>query len=370
MSEQSSSNAKTCVSFDTNTFFGNLDPESATWRALRTCIAVCGVQVLITQVVLDEIISKLFERTVEQSKVLDSALHEANSALHKLRFNGLGFFDDDLGIDGLQISRRSIVPPPVISHEVATSRFMQTFRCLCGQSPEILPFPSVTHEVLVKKCLDARRPFRKKDYDRGYRDALIWFSLLEFAQKNSGEVYFISANTSDFGDNDDWHSDFSSDLKLANCESRFFLVNEPMRFVKKFSHHIELATQKIRAQVERELTSYTEDIRNLIENYLREHQSYEFLYPRFTDVTVNRIALKFVDPVMEGDDDLFCSISVDAECVIDSYTLFAGSANEVMRGNLNSTITSFVVGGSGMISGGIVVLEFRFIRKDRSKNEA
>jgi len=59
----------------------------------------------------------------------------------------------------------------------------------------VLDHPSVPHNELVARVLARRRPFNESE--RGYRDALIWYSTLECA--DSGSVILLSANTKDFG---------------------------------------------------------------------------------------------------------------------------------------------------------------------------
>ena len=59
----------------------------------------------------------------------------------------------------------------------------------------ILPYPGVSHEVLVRRALAPSKPFVSGG--RGYRDALIWFSVLELAQDSDREISFISTNLDD-----------------------------------------------------------------------------------------------------------------------------------------------------------------------------
>lgn len=60
----------------------------------------------------------------------------------------------------------------------------------------VLEDPDVAHSDLVDRLLAARRPFSAGE--KGYRDALIWYSTLECAER--APVYLFSANTKDFGD--------------------------------------------------------------------------------------------------------------------------------------------------------------------------
>ncbi len=90
----------------------------------------------------------------------------------------------------------------------------------------ILPYPSVAHQDLVRRALIPNKPFVSSG--RGYRDALIWFSVLELAQSCNEEISFISTNL------DDWckskkdlrlHGDLLNDLssrRISATRVRFF----------------------------------------------------------------------------------------------------------------------------------------------------
>lgn len=58
----------------------------------------------------------------------------------------------------------------------------------------VLPHPRVTHEELVERLLRGRRPFTEGE--KGYRDALVWYSALECAA--NGPVILVTTNTRDF----------------------------------------------------------------------------------------------------------------------------------------------------------------------------
>jgi hypothetical protein len=87
----------------------------------------------------------------------------------------------------------------------------------------ILPYPSVSHEDLTNRALAVIKPFVSSG--RGYRDALIWYSVLELASGCGEEIAFISANS------DDWcrskteielHSDLVKDLKAKGIDVASF----------------------------------------------------------------------------------------------------------------------------------------------------
>ena len=63
---------------------------------------------------------------------------------------------------------------------------------------EIVPTPEVPHMEIARRASEGRAPFTK-DKD-GYRDTLIWYSVLAVAHDNPDtDVWFVSDNHTDFG---------------------------------------------------------------------------------------------------------------------------------------------------------------------------
>jgi hypothetical protein len=78
----------------------------------------------------------------------------------------------------------------------------------------VLPMPRVGHEELLMKALGPSKPFVSSG--RGYRDALIWFCVLELAKSCDEKIAFISGNTDDWCQNKkdlQFHTDLVGDLK-------------------------------------------------------------------------------------------------------------------------------------------------------------
>lgn len=70
---------------------------------------------------------------------------------------------------------------------------------------EIIPIPNVSHEVLFSRCLDRKRPFGS-DKDTGYKDALIWETLLQQLNEHPDDKILFVTN--------DKHYLVKSDAKL------------------------------------------------------------------------------------------------------------------------------------------------------------
>jgi hypothetical protein len=74
-----------------------------------------------------------------------------------------------------------------------------------------LPYPKVTHELLVQRALDRRRPFRENG--TGYRDALLWYAILEYLEQTRKPCALVTGNTIDFGQGE-LHPDLRRDLEV------------------------------------------------------------------------------------------------------------------------------------------------------------
>lgn len=73
-----------------------------------------------------------------------------------------------------------------------------------------LPIVDVPHANLVDRAIARHKPFNEAG--SGYRDALIWLSLLEVLRKNEVPVVFVSANSKDFGDPPELHGPLKQDI--------------------------------------------------------------------------------------------------------------------------------------------------------------
>ena len=89
---------------------------------------------------------------------------------------------------------------------------------------EVLAVPPVPHMQVVSRSVGRRRPCDSKG--DGYRDTLIWFSVLLTTQENPDEVVLFVTNDSDFMDDDreTFHDDLFDDLDEIDAKSRVRLV--------------------------------------------------------------------------------------------------------------------------------------------------
>ena len=102
-----------------------------------------------------------------------------------------------------------------------------TYAALLEQNLSKLPAsvqepPSVGHMVLVERATSRRRPCNREG--DGYRDTLIWLSILEIVgDDDEAEVALVSNNTNDFGRegrSSQLHQDLIEDLDAINASTR------------------------------------------------------------------------------------------------------------------------------------------------------
>ena len=161
------------IVLDTNVIVRDPRLRGTTFRILLQEIGLSEQHgVILPKIVLDEAVNKAMEE-------ISLALAASKKAARTIK----KFSGDDLG--------------PAFDLEA----FGKAYRELlvnaideCGG--EVAPYPSVSHADVVERALRRRRPFSAAG--DGYRDCLVWHTVLEGLREDDEEMAFISENTSDF----------------------------------------------------------------------------------------------------------------------------------------------------------------------------
>lgn len=86
----------------------------------------------------------------------------------------------------------------------------------------LIEYPNISHEVLARKAIQHKKPF--KPNGQGYRDSLIWSTILELAGGgNLDQIGFVSSNIRDFADESDHrqlHPDLLEDIVNSSRDRR------------------------------------------------------------------------------------------------------------------------------------------------------
>lgn len=115
---------------------------------------------------------------------------------------------------------------------------------------EILPYPSASHQSITERDLERRKPF--SETGKGYRDALIWESVLDLAATSQDHIVFVTSNSRDFADGEALHGDLVSDLAERNLQGRVSLaLGLSSALEKHLRHMLPPVDQSLRAALER-----------------------------------------------------------------------------------------------------------------------
>jgi predicted nucleic acid-binding protein len=83
---------------------------------------------------------------------------------------------------------------------------------------KILPLPKTSTQELIDRALSRRKPFNSKG--EGFRDVLIWETIIELVQKDDCEgIALITDNTTDFSNGDGLHKHLIDDLSDLDIDA-------------------------------------------------------------------------------------------------------------------------------------------------------
>jgi len=181
------------IIIDTNVIHLDFKLNKARIVTLCNTSTILGHEIFIPEVVIDEIVKQYDEKAEEY-------INSFNKALKKL---------SDLSTS------------PITQTPIDAKGFISNYRNELNNRIKqlgigIIPYPNTGHKIMVERELGKKKPF--KDSTKGYRDALIWDSVMEHTQKYSSNcgIIFLTANSKDFADKD--KKDLHTDL-IADCIS-------------------------------------------------------------------------------------------------------------------------------------------------------
>lgn len=97
-----------------------------------------------------------------------------------------------------------------------------------------LGYNEIKHCDVVKRAFNRTRPFQESE--KGYRDTLIWLSLLDYLKKNNikGKIFFVTNNKSDFFNKlGGLHQDLKNDIETFNLSCNIIPFNSLFDFINK-----------------------------------------------------------------------------------------------------------------------------------------
>lgn len=127
--------------------------------------------------------------------------------------------------DSARLLRNYKAQPPeaIYQHDHADSYedfILSQLKTLKARIPE---YGDIPHKEIVRRDLRRRRPFQENG--KGYRDTLLWESILRGATEKGALTVFVTQNTRDFADKaGDLHSDLESDIRGKGLEGSNLLL--------------------------------------------------------------------------------------------------------------------------------------------------
>ncbi|MDO9354119.1 MAG: PIN domain-containing protein [Solirubrobacteraceae bacterium] len=219
------------VLLDSNIYCGDWFLRGAPFRYLCHFLNNEGHTLLVPRVVLEEVANVRLRKFSEEAVVAGRAI----AALNRL--------------NGNDITTASTLP--------AAKKY--ELLSLLKESIEgvvVLEYNTLPHDEIFQRALKVQRPFREGE--KGYRDTLIWMSLLAFlkTQNRPEQVAFITTNKNDFftqSEDAEFHPDLRADLTGANVVPFKSLAAFVDRHVDKDLHGID------RVMLRPEIESFLED---------------------------------------------------------------------------------------------------------------
>ena len=182
------------IVLDTNILFDDWRLASPSMKVIEKALTWGTARLHIPQIVLEEAKNKYREE-------LQSHLEKANTEIAKV--NGM-------------LATESFRKLTVEIDEAQYGQWLDT--TLKGLEANIPSYGDIPHADIVSRELKRRRPFQPSG--RGYRDCLIWETILRNVIGDD-PVYFITKNKHDFfGEDGKLHPDLAKDLENAGYDKQ------------------------------------------------------------------------------------------------------------------------------------------------------
>ncbi len=196
------------IVLDANILIADYRLSGTAFRVTLDGIRRTDCKLLISEVVLAEVVAKYRDDLCE-------AVEQERKARRTIdRLTGRG----------------AVVPSLDVGAE--TEHFADHLRGrLIAAGARILPWPLVPHEAVVQRILSGRPPTRK---DAGYRDTLIWESLLaHVVSARPKAAVLVTANARDFCEGEGLHPHLAKDLVNAGFTTNFVEVETSLTGLNK-----------------------------------------------------------------------------------------------------------------------------------------
>lgn len=185
------------VVLDANVFCADFQMTGNAFRVFLSGFRRAGLKPCVPESVIDEVLNKYKENCDDLARRAAKLSHDAGRLAGR---DSIEVFPDREYTDGLHSEYSSKLHKALLIND-----FVQ------------LPYPSISHKDLAQRAVTKRRPFRESD--SGYRDSLLWLSVIERLTTDREPIAFVTNNTRDFGSEGKLHEHLIEDLSKADLSS-------------------------------------------------------------------------------------------------------------------------------------------------------
>lgn len=219
------------VLLDTNIYMMDLTFSKPEQEALKNYLSMTNSRLLLPEIISDEVYKNI-----------------ETSAMKELR-----------KIRGLYAAKVGLIPDTVNVEQV-NSALKEKFERLVKEMQVLsIDNKNIDLQKLVNKSLSETPPF--KSQGRGFRDALIWESLLKYLNSTlETQVAFITNNSSDFGSGE-LKPELKEELIKLNLQERVHFFNSLGEFLTEYGESIGFITYDfVYEAIEADVDGYAETI--------------------------------------------------------------------------------------------------------------
>lgn len=301
------------VVLDTNIIFSDFHFKGAKINNLCESVKSTGDTVYIPEVVIDESINKYREELQAGKSKIEKGLSDVYRLTDK------------------EVYQKSIMDT-FISLEI--NDYAKNIR---GKIKKLgiktIPYPTITHEDLVKRDLARKRPFQESG--KGYRDALIWANVISICEKpvdifNDPKLIFINKNHKDFCKPDfSLHPDLKEDLVKNGIGENYIrivedidiFINDYIKPKQKILKDIldELNADKqyndidLNIEVEERLSKF------LLHKEFDENSPFRQEFENPSVVGIDEPSCEVTDVRQISDDEILVEIDIKVDCEFNFY---------------------------------------------------
>lgn len=267
------------VILDTNIIFSDFHLKGARIKNLCESVKSTGDTVHIPEVVVDESINKYREKTRECKLKIDRGI------------------SDFKRLTGKDVEDNPISDEFILKE---SEKYARSFKKQLQElGIKIIPYPSISHQELVKRDLARKKPFQETG--KGYRDALIWESVKSICEKSlslfeNPKIIFVNKNHKDFCEEGLLHPDLKEDLVNNGINEDYVRVIEDIdMFIKEYIK----PKQKILKNIQEELNA-NKQYNGIYLNTEINNRITEFLLHREFDYEESPFRQEFENPSVVG----------------------------------------------------------------------